>query len=184
MVAQTRISDGWRARAHAVVALARSRRPEEPLPGARSWREAEGTARGALAGLEAHLAIEAPANAATDGPDGPPPPAPAGDRAGPKPPAPSPTGYRLRQAVATAAREGDASTVQALIAQGQRCGIAPEELLAVAERFWPLARLARMRRAGRRWLGARPRRLRLHSADSPRQHRPRCRQAVEQEDAR
>jgi hypothetical protein len=34
VVARTRISDGYRARAHAIVALARSLRPTETLPGA------------------------------------------------------------------------------------------------------------------------------------------------------
>jgi hypothetical protein len=41
MVARTTISDGYRARAHALVALARSWRPTEVLPGARSWAEAQ-----------------------------------------------------------------------------------------------------------------------------------------------
>ena len=40
MVARTTISDGYRARAHALVALARSWRPTEVLPGARTWVEA------------------------------------------------------------------------------------------------------------------------------------------------
>ena len=42
MVARTTISDGYRARAHAMVALARSWRPAEVLPGARTWVEAPG----------------------------------------------------------------------------------------------------------------------------------------------
>ena len=41
MVARTTISDGYRARAHALVALARSWRPTEVLPGARTWVEAQ-----------------------------------------------------------------------------------------------------------------------------------------------
>jgi hypothetical protein len=41
MVARTRISDGYRARAHALVALARSWRPQEVMPGARTWAEAQ-----------------------------------------------------------------------------------------------------------------------------------------------
>jgi hypothetical protein len=45
MVARTTISDGWRARAHALVALARAWRPQEILPGARTWTEAETPAR-------------------------------------------------------------------------------------------------------------------------------------------
>jgi hypothetical protein len=56
MVARTTISDGYRARAHAMVALARSWRPTEALPGARTWREAAQAAQGALAGLQGHLA--------------------------------------------------------------------------------------------------------------------------------
>ena len=58
MVARTAISDGYRARAHALVALARSWRPTEVLPGARTWAEAAQAAQGALAGLQGHLAIE------------------------------------------------------------------------------------------------------------------------------
>jgi hypothetical protein len=39
MVARSRISDAYRARAHAIVALARSWRPQEAMPGARTWAE-------------------------------------------------------------------------------------------------------------------------------------------------
>ena len=45
MVARTTISDGYRARAHAMVALARSWRPAEVLPGARTWVEAQAAGR-------------------------------------------------------------------------------------------------------------------------------------------
>ncbi len=45
MVARTAISDGYRARAHAMVALARACRPTEVLPGARSWAEAQAAGR-------------------------------------------------------------------------------------------------------------------------------------------
>jgi hypothetical protein len=60
MVARTRISDGYRARAHAIVALARSLRPAEVLPGARTWPDAQAAAQDTLAGLYGHLAIEPP----------------------------------------------------------------------------------------------------------------------------
>ena len=60
MVARTAISDGYRARAHAMVALARSWRPTEVLPGARTWVEAQAAGQGALSGLQEHLAIEPP----------------------------------------------------------------------------------------------------------------------------
>jgi hypothetical protein len=51
MVARTTISDGYRARAHALVALARSWRPTEVLPGARTWVEAQAAGQEALSGL-------------------------------------------------------------------------------------------------------------------------------------
>jgi hypothetical protein len=60
MVARTTISDGYRARAHAMVALARSWRPTEVLPGARTWVEASQSGQEALSGLSGHLAIEPP----------------------------------------------------------------------------------------------------------------------------
>ena len=60
MVARTTISDGYRARAHALVALARSWRPTEVLPGARTWVEAQAAGQDALSGLQGHLAIEPP----------------------------------------------------------------------------------------------------------------------------
>jgi hypothetical protein len=50
MVARTTISDGYWARAHALVALARSWRPAEVLPGARTWVEAQAGGREALSG--------------------------------------------------------------------------------------------------------------------------------------
>ena len=52
MVARTTISDGYRARAHAMVALARSWRPAEVLPGARTWVEAQAAGQEALSGLQ------------------------------------------------------------------------------------------------------------------------------------
>jgi hypothetical protein len=165
IVARTRISDGYRARAHALVALARSWRPQEVLPGARTWREAEQAGQGALAGLQAHLAIE--------------PPEGDGDGRGPSlPPAPSkpaPAGHRLRLAVAAAARDGDQDATAALVRQGPAHGVAVAELLAVAERSWPTPRLhRRVLRAGRRWTVARLRRL----------HRPRGRAALTEPEQR
>ena len=65
MVARTTISDGYRARAHAMVALARSWRPTEVLPGARTWVEAQTAGQEALRGLSGHLAIEPPTPTAT-----------------------------------------------------------------------------------------------------------------------
>jgi hypothetical protein len=160
MVARTTISDGYRARAHALVALARSWRPAEVLPGARTWVEAAQAAQGALAGLQGHLAIE-------------PPPDPDGDGDGmesPLPPTgPAPAGHRLRLAVAAAARDGDQDTTAALVHQGPAHGLDVAELVAVAEAHWPKPRLHRRAfRAGRRWTAARWRRL----------HRPRGRAAL------
>ena len=65
MVARTTISDGYRARAHAMVALARSWRPTEVLPGARTWVEASQAGQEALSGLRGHLAMP-PADADGD----------------------------------------------------------------------------------------------------------------------
>jgi len=80
MVARTTISDGYRARAHALVALARAWRPQEVLPGARTWIEAQAAAQGTLAGLRGHLAIEPPPDSlGTDLPPEPSRPAPAVD---------------------------------------------------------------------------------------------------------
>jgi hypothetical protein len=150
MVARTRISDGYRARAHAMVALARAWRPQEVLPGARTWREAEQAAQGALAGLQGHLAIGPPEG---DG-DGRRPSLP------PEPPGPAPAGHRLRLAVAAAARDGDQDATATLVREAPAHGLDVAELLAVAERYWPTPRLHRRAwRAGRRWTAARLRRL-------------------------
>src|SRR5512132_945777 len=89
MVARPTISEGYRARAHALVALARSWRPQEVLPGARSWVEAQAAGQEALRGLQGHLAIE------------PPPTSFAADLP-PESAGPAPAGYRLRLAVAAA----------------------------------------------------------------------------------
>jgi hypothetical protein len=162
MVARTTISDGYRARAHAIVALARSWRPQEVMPGTRSWREAEAAAEGALAGLQGHLAIQPPSNDPGDN-----------GVLSPAKPSPQPTrppdGYRLRLAVAAAAGDGDQDATTALIREGACQGLDTGELVAVAERHWPKPRLAvRALRAGRHWTVARLRRL----------HRPRRRAGV------
>jgi hypothetical protein len=156
MVARTTISDGYRARAHAIVALARSWRPQEVMPGARTWTEAEAAAQGALAGLGGHLAIEPPPD---DG-DSSQPETLRSPPTGPPPVA----GYRLRLAVAAAARDGDQDTTAAIVREGARQGVPAAELVAVAEHHWPKPRLAvRAWRAGRGWTAARLRR----------RHRPR-----------
>jgi hypothetical protein len=156
MVARTTISDGYRARAHAMVALARSWRPAEVLPGARTWIEAQAAAQGTLAGLQGHLAIEpSPDSLGTDLP--------------PEPSRPAPAGHRLRLAVAAAARDGDQDGTAALVREGPRHGVEAAELVAVAEAYWPKPGLhRRVWRAGRSWTTSRLRRL----------HRPRGRAAL------
>jgi hypothetical protein len=161
MVSRTTISDAYRARAHAIVALARSLRPQEVMPGARTWAEAQAGGLEALSGLQGHLAIEPPPD---DGKDGSPP-------KGPVLPAlwRPPGGERLRLAVAAAAGDGDQAATAALVREGERRGLDAGELLAVAERHWPKpAPHRRAWRAGRRWTAARLRRL----------HRPRRRPVV------
>jgi hypothetical protein len=174
MVARTRISDGYRARAHALVALARSWRPSEVLPGARTWVEAQAGGLEALSGLEGHLAIAPPPEDLPATPDDDTPPAGGrGDGALREPePADAPllaVGYRLRLAVAAAAHDGDQDATVALIHEGRRRGLDANVLLAVAARYWPQPRLhVRAWRASRHWTTARLRRL----------HRPRRRVAV------
>jgi hypothetical protein len=159
MVARTTISDGYRARAHAMVALARSWRPTEALPGARTWIEVQAAGQEALSGLSGHLAIEPPPD--TDG-DGLAPPTLS------EPSGPAPAGHRLRLAVAAAARDGDQDAA-ALVREGPRYGLDMAELVAVAEAHWPKPRLHRRAwRAGRRWAAVRGQRL----------HRPRGRAAL------
>jgi hypothetical protein len=160
MVARTRISDGYRARAHALVALARSWRPTEVLPGARTWAEAAQAAQGALAGLQGHLAIEPPPDADSDD---------IGSSSPPERPGSAPTAHRLRLAVAAAARDGDQDATATLVRQAPAHGLDVAELLAVAEAHWPKPRLHRRAfQAGRRWTTARLRRL----------HRPRGQAAL------
>jgi hypothetical protein len=157
MVARTRISDGYRARAHAIVALARSWRPQEVLPGARTWTEAQAAVQGALAGLQQHLAIEPPTDPDRSGTHSEPPTVPL------------PGGSRLRLAVAATARDGDQDATAAIVREGTRQGLDTAELVAVAEAHWPKPRLpVRAWRAGRHWTVTRLRRL----------HRPRRRAGV------
>jgi hypothetical protein len=157
MVARTRISDGYRARAHAIVALARSWRPQEVMPGARTWAEAQAGSLEALAGLAGHLAIQPPPDSLPVAPDddGPPPSGRSGGALGEPDAAEAPllaVGYRLRLAVAAAARDGDQAATVALLREGRRCGLAVTVLLAVAARHWPQPRLrTRARLAGQRW---------------------------------
>jgi hypothetical protein len=149
MVARTTISDGYRARAHALVALARAWRPQEVLPGARTWAEAQAAGQDALSGLHGQLAIDPPPDA-----DGLEPPLPPAEPTG------RPAGYRLRLAVAAAARDGDQAATAALIREGPHHGIDTAELLAVAEAHWPKPRLHRRAwQASRRWTAARLRQL-------------------------
>jgi hypothetical protein len=180
MVARTRISDGYRARAHALVALARSWRPQEVMPGARTWAEAQAGGLEALCGLEGHLAIQPPPYGLPTGPDGAPPPSGQTDGALGEPEAAAKgpllvVGYRLQLAVAAAAREGDQAAIVALLREGARQGLDATVLLAVAARHWPPPRLrVRAWRAGRDWTAARLRQL----------HRPRRRVAVVAEQER
>jgi hypothetical protein len=150
-----------------MVALARSWRPTEVLPGARTWVEASQAGQEALRGLQGHLAIE-------------PPPDQDGDGLGPpllptEPTGPAPAGYRLRLAVAAAAHDGDQEAA-ALVREGPRYGLDVAELVAVAEAHWPKPRPHRRAwRAGRRWAAARVRRLhrsRGQAALAEPEHRP------------
>jgi hypothetical protein len=163
MVARTRISEGYRARAHALVALARAWRPQEVLPGARTWIEAQAAGEEALSGLQGQLAIESPPDA-----DGLEPPLPP-----PQPTGPAPTGQRLRLAVAAAAHDSDQAATAALVREGPAHGLDVAELLAVAERHWPKPRLHRRAlRARRRWAVARLHRPRGRAALAEPEHRP------------
>jgi hypothetical protein len=155
MVARTQISDGYRARAHAMVALARSWRPTEILPGARTWVEAQAAGQEALSGLQGQLAIEPPSDSfAADLP--------------PEPLGPAPAGHRLRLAVAAAARDGDQDATAALVREGPRHGVDVAELVAVAEAHWPKPALHRRAfRAGRSWMTTRLRRHRPRRPSAP-----------------
>jgi hypothetical protein len=141
MIARTQIPEVYRDRARGIVALARSLRPAASLPGARRWAELDAAANGALVGVGRHLALPPPADT---------PVAQVGlERDGG---APLVAGYRLRLAVIAAVRHADVPTATALIRQGQRQGLDPSWLLAVAARHWPPPPLrTRARRAGQRW---------------------------------
>jgi hypothetical protein len=83
-------------------------------------------------------------------------PPPGGRNDGPQPePEAAPllaVGYRLRLAVAAAARDGDQTATIALIREGARHGLDATVLLAVAARHWPKPRLrTRARQPGQRW---------------------------------
>jgi hypothetical protein len=162
MVARTTISDSYRARAHAMVALARSWRPAEVLPGARSWVEVQAAGPEALSGLSGHLAIEPPPD--TDGHGLGPPMPPAG---------PFPARQRLRLAVAAAAHDGDQDATATLVRQAPAHGVDVAELVAVAQAHWPKPRLHRRAwRAGRRWAVARLHRPRGQAALAEPERRP------------
>jgi hypothetical protein len=126
------------------------------MPGARTWTEAQAGGVEALSGLAGHLAIEPPPDDLPVTPDGGPPSGGRSDGALPEPePAEAALlagGYRLRLAVAAAARDGDQAATVALIREGRRCGLDATVLLAVAARYWPQPRLrTRARLATQRW---------------------------------
>ena len=144
MVARTTISDGYRARAHAMVALARS------------WRPA-----GGLAGCS-HL---------DRGPSGRPgrperPAGPSGHRAATRQlggrtcrrsrHGPAPAGHRLRLAVAAAARDGDQDATAALVREGPRPRRRGGRAGGGGRGPLAQARLAPSRLAGRAVAGRRP----------------------------
>ena len=145
-----------------MVALARSWRPAEVLPGARTWVEAPGGRPGGPERPQGQLAIE-------------PPPDQLGADLPPESHGPAPAGHRLRLAVAAAARDGDQDATATLVRQAPAHGVEVAELVAVAEAHWPKPRLHRRAlRAGRRWTAARLRRL----------HRPRGRAALAEPERR
>jgi hypothetical protein len=168
MVARTRIAPAMRDRARAMIALARSWRPDQPLPGARSWAQVQETAGVAALEVERHLAIEPPPadnRAPVRLPDLPPGPLEAGEvdqdqadqEQAPEGPVDA-AGWRLRLAVASAGRERDSEQVTALIHHGASLGLAEGTLVAVAQANWPPAAFpVRACRAGLRWLRRRVR---------------------------
>jgi hypothetical protein len=124
-----------------------------------AWRDAADAAQGALGGLAGHLAIAPPPDHHDrDGdPDGGgSPPAGHAARAGDGPAEPEPrlvaaVRYRLRLAVAAAARQADTEQTAALLREAERRGLDGAELFGVAARHWPKPRLrVRAWRAGRR----------------------------------
>jgi hypothetical protein len=145
-----------------MIALARSWRPEQPLPGARTWEEVQGRVGIAALEVERHLAIEPPP--AGDLPavvplEVPPLPGRHSDDGEDQDDAQAPdgpvdgAGWRLRLAVTTAARDGDREAVAALIQHGATVGLDGEMLLAVAQAHWPAGSLPlRVCRGALRWL--------------------------------
>jgi hypothetical protein len=163
IVTRTHIPPAMRDRAVAMIALARSWRPDQLLPGARHWAEVEQTAGLAALEVQRHLALEPPP---TIDPDRltarmPDLPSGSGDSEDQDQAAVGPvdgTGWRLRLAVATAAREADQREVAALIRHGATLGLDERMLVAVAQAHWSAGPLAmRACRAGLRWLRARAR---------------------------
>jgi hypothetical protein len=172
IVTRTHIPPAIHHRAHATIALARSMRPEQPLPGARSWSEVQQTSGMAAIEVEHHLAIEPPATddrAVAQLPNLPPSlggtakvnehqDQAARQRRPPGGPVDA-AGWRLRLAIATAAREADRGEVAALLRHATRLGLAEPTMVAVAQANWPPAALpVRACRAGLRWLQKRARR--------------------------
>ena len=155
IVARTRMGEAIQDRAQAIVALARSLRPEQPLPGARPWNDAYQATAGTVRALRRHLAIEPPPDpdAGTE-PDSPPPDTPGPDAAAAVPDRPvDAAGWRLRLAVANAARDADAEQVTALVQQASRHGLSEATLVAVARASWPPRPWPiRAATAGPRWL--------------------------------
>jgi hypothetical protein len=153
IVARTRMGEATIERAHAIVALARSLRAERSLPGARPWTDAYEATAGTVRELRRHLAIEPPPESGT-GPDGPPLDSPGQDGTSAMADGPvDAAGYRLRLAVAAAARDADADQITALIGQASRHGLAEATLVAVARAYWPPRPWPiRAATAGPRWL--------------------------------
>jgi hypothetical protein len=155
IVARTRMGEATIERAHAIVALARSLRPEQLLPGARPWSDAYEATAGTVRELRRHLAIEPPTEpGASIAPDGSLPEQPGPDSATAAPDGPvDAAGYRLRLAVAAAARDANADEVTALIGQASRHGLVEATLVAVARAYWPPRPWPiRAAAAGPRWL--------------------------------
>jgi hypothetical protein len=179
IITRSRITPAVRDRARAMIALARSLRPDQPLPGARSWTEVQQDTGMAALEVQRHLAIEPPPadhRTSVRLPDLPPGPVQAvevnqvnqdQDQAEQEQRSEGPVdaaGWRLRLAVATAAREGDGEQVTALIRHATTLELDEGMLVAVVRANWPPAWLpVRVCRAGLRWLrgrGCLPRRVR------------------------
>jgi hypothetical protein len=153
IVTRTSIPPAVRDRARAMLALARAWRPEHPLPGAATWTEVQESAGIAALEVQRHLAIEPPpadpdqATAVLEDP-----PSPNSEDQDPGGPVDG-AGWRLRLAVATAAREADQGEVATLIRHATSLGLDQTMLIAVAEAHWPPGRLpVRVCRASWRWL--------------------------------